>query len=176
MYFEAEANGRKYEVNVSESKTHWRVELKEKDMDWVRYDIPKRDYIYVDDTLSFIFNNSSYLVDVVGSGSEYTVFTRGAHAAVKVYNEESILHESLKAGSAFGGSGDLKSGMPGKIVKVFVKAGDRIHVGDPLLVMEAMKMENEMRATSECKVRDVLVKPGDNVESGVVLITFDKVE
>ncbi len=44
-----------------------------------------------------------------------------------------------------GAGSELNSGMPGKIVKIFVKPGDELKEGDPILIMEAMKMENEMR-------------------------------
>jgi biotin carboxyl carrier protein len=111
---------------------------------------------------------------VISKGTEYTVYTRGAHKTLKIYNEEKLLHESLKSGGAFGGGGNLSSGMPGKIVKIFVKPGDQVKEGDPLLIMEAMKMENEMRAGAAVKVKDVLVKAGDNVESGATLVTFEK--
>jgi biotin carboxyl carrier protein len=62
--------------------------------------------------------------------------------------------------------------MPGKIVKIFAKPGDEIKAGQPLLIMEAMKMENEMRAASDVKIKEVLVKEGENVESGATLVTF----
>jgi biotin carboxyl carrier protein len=175
MYFEAESNGRKYEMNVTETKTHWKVDLKEDLADWIHYDISKSDYHYVDETLLFIFKNSSYLVDVTSKGTEYTVYTRGAHSTVDIYNEEKLLHESLKGGSSLGQGDNLSSGMPGKIVKVYVKIGDVVKEGDPLLIMEAMKMENEIRSAGPAKIKDVHVKQGDNVESGVVLISFEKV-
>jgi biotin carboxyl carrier protein len=69
---------------------------------------------------------------------------------------------------------NLSSGMPGKIAKIFVKAGDVLKEGDPILIMEAMKMENEMRATADVKIKEVLVKEGENVESGATLVTFVK--
>ena len=174
MYFEAENNGRKFQINVLETRSSWKIDLKEEDSEWVRYDIPKKDYQYIDDTISFIFKNSSYLVDVTGKGTDYTVYTRGDHSAIKIYNEEKILHESLKGGSGLGQGHSLNSGMPGKIVKIFVKPGDIVKGGDPLLVMEAMKMENEMRSAGEATIKEVLVKKGDAVESGAVLITFEK--
>jgi biotin carboxyl carrier protein len=46
--------------------------------------------------------------------------------------------------------------------------------GKPLLIMEAMKMENEMRASVDVKIKEVCVKQGDSVESGAVLITFEE--
>lgn len=173
MFFEAEANGKKYQVNVNETRTHWKISLKPEDHEWIYYDISKEDYQYLDDTVSFIFDNSSYLVDVVGAGTEYTVYTRGSHRTVKIYNEENLLHESLKGKSSFGGGDNLSAGMPGKIVDVMVKEGDEVEENQPLLIMEAMKMENEMRASSAVKVKKVHVKPGDSVESGSVLISFE---
>jgi hypothetical protein len=69
MYFEAETNGRKYQINVVETTASWKIDLKEDGADWIRYDIPKSDYQSIDETISFIFKNSSYLVDVTGKGT-----------------------------------------------------------------------------------------------------------
>lgn len=174
MYFEAESEGLKYQVSVTESKAHWRVGLREEDKDWLYYDISKGDYQLLDDTVSFLFKDSSYLVDVISKGTEYTVYTRGAYKTFKVYNEEALLHESLKAGGGMGAGDNLSSGMPGKIVKIFVKPGDELKEGDPILIMEAMKMENEMRASSPVKIKEVLVKEGETIESGAMMVTFAK--
>lgn len=173
MYFQAESDGVKYEVTVQETKTHWRLGLKAEEKDWKYHEISKDDYRYLDETVSFIFNDSSYLIDVTSRGTDYTVYTRGTHRVFTIFNEESLLHESLKGGGGLGGGKTLTSGMPGKIVKVFVKAGDTLKEGDPILIMEAMKMENEMRAQSEVKVKEVHFKPGDTVEAGATLVTFE---
>jgi biotin carboxyl carrier protein len=174
MFFEAESDGTKFQVTVTESKAHWRVGLKPEGKDWTYHQIRKEDYMSLDQTVSFIFRDSSYLIDVIPRGTEYTVYTRGTYKSLQIYNEEKLLHESLKSGGGFGGGLSLNSGMPGKIVKVFVKPGDEVKEGDPLLIMEAMKMENEMRASGSVIVKEVMVKPGDNVESGAVLVTFEK--
>ena len=63
--------------------------------------------------------------------------------------------------------------MPGKIIEIFVKEGDVVKANKPLLIMEAMKMENEMRATADVKVKQICVKQGDSIESGAVLIKFE---
>lgn len=173
MYFEAEVDKKKFEVNVSETRTHWKVALRKKNESWHYYEILKSDYQYLDETVSFIFKNSSYLIDVIGSGSQMTVFTRGAAKTVNIYNEETLLHESLKKGGGFSRGENLKAGMPGKIVKVFVKKGDLVKANQPLVVMEAMKMENEMRAEADVIIKDLHVKEGDNVESGALLVSFE---
>jgi acetyl/propionyl-CoA carboxylase alpha subunit len=172
MFFEAVANKKKYEVHVTESKEGYKVSLREANKDWRQFVIPRENYQYLDETVSFIFNNSSYLLDVVNRGTEYTVFTRGSHRTIQVYNEEKLLHESLKRGGGFGTGENLSSGMPGKIVKVLVKAGDEIKAGEPIIIMEAMKMENEMRADADVKIKNVHVNEGDSVEAGALLITF----
>lgn len=174
MYFEAESNGVKYEINVNEAKETWKISLRPEGQDWVHYNLPKSDYQYMDDTISFLFKNSSYLIDVVPQGTEYNVYTRGSYRSIRIFNEETLLHESLKSGSGLGASDQLTSGMPGKIVKIFVERGQEVKAGDPLLIMEAMKMENEMRAGASAIVKEILVKPGDNVETGAVLVQFEK--
>ena len=60
--------------------------------------------------------------------------------------------------------------MPGRIVKVYVKAGDTVEIGAPLLVVEAMKMENELRAKASAVVDTVLVSAGQTVEMNAVLL------
>lgn len=174
MYFHAETNDEKYEMTVNESKTGWKVSIKPAGADWIHYEFSKDDYQYMDDTISFLFKNSSYLLDVTQTGVDYTVYTRGAFQTIKLYNEEKILHESLKGSRSLSASDSLTSEMPGKIVKVFVKAGDEVQPGSPLLIMEAMKMENEMRAAHAGKIKDVHVKPGENIESNTLLISFEK--
>lgn len=64
----------------------------------------------------------------------------------------------------------LLAPLPGKILKVFVKPGDRVKKGDVLLTIEAMKMENEMFASFDATVAEVYVKPGDKVETNKKLL------
>ncbi len=173
MYFEAEIRGKKYKVDVIEARHNWKVSLQPEGGEWKHYDISKNDFKSAEEYISFLFEGKSYLIDVLGQDTEYTVFTRNSFRAIKIFNDEMLLHESLKKGGGFGGDAQLKSGMPGKIIEIFVKAGDEVKAGKPLLIMEAMKMENEMRAASDVKIKEVCVKQGDSVESGAVLIKFE---
>ena len=85
-------------------------------------------------------------------------------------------------GGQAGGQGgpapaDVKDGLfapvPGKIVDVFVKLGDAVEEGAPLVVLEAMKMENELRAPKKGTVTVVPVKKGDTVERGQLLVGIE---
>jgi biotin carboxyl carrier protein len=64
----------------------------------------------------------------------------------------------------------IKAPMPGRVVRVLVGVGDRVTARQPVLVVEAMKMENELRAPRDGVVTEVLVAPGAAVESNAVLI------
>jgi pyruvate carboxylase subunit B len=63
--------------------------------------------------------------------------------------------------------------MPGKIIRVTVEPGQKVEEGDPVCVLEAMKMENELHAHQSGTVRVVHVKSGDDVEKGQVLVEIE---
>jgi biotin carboxyl carrier protein len=60
--------------------------------------------------------------------------------------------------------------MPGLVVRIHVAVGDHVAAGDPLVVMEAMKMENELRAPAAGTVRAIPIAPGTPVEKGALLV------
>ena len=173
MYFEATSNGVHYEINVREERKNWVVSIKPESGEWEKHVIPKEDYQVFDRTICFLYKNSSYLVDVIGSGTHYEVYTRGSYRSLELFNDETLLHESLKGNKGLGGGNTLGSGMPGKIVKILVNEGDEVKEGQPVIIMEAMKMENEMRATRDAKVKKIHVKEGASVEGGATLVTYE---
>jgi biotin carboxyl carrier protein len=63
--------------------------------------------------------------------------------------------------------------MPGKVVRVLVKPGDDVQPRQGLVVVEAMKMENELRASAAGRVRDVFVREGQSVEAGTALVVVE---
>lgn len=73
------------------------------------------------------------------------------------------------------GTGLIKSPLPGVILEVLVKEGDTVKIGDKLLIMEAMKMENNINSDKAGKVVSVKVKNGDSVLEGEVLVEIGAV-
>jgi biotin carboxyl carrier protein len=67
---------------------------------------------------------------------------------------------------------EIKAPMPGMVLKVFVNEGMEIKKGDNLFILEAMKMENIIKAPADVTVKTVKIKPGDKVEKGQVLMLF----
>ncbi len=77
----------------------------------------------------------------------------------------------MGAGETAGGK--ITPPMPGQIVDVLVEEGDTVDAGDPLVVLEAMKMQNEITAPGDSTVEDVLVSVGDAVEADDVLLVLE---
>ena len=103
----------------------------------------------------------------------YTVGTEGWSLPVEALDERRRAVQSLlRATARPAGPAPLVAPMPGLIVRVHVRAGDVVAAGQPLVVMEAMKMENELRATAAGVVRSVAVQPGAAVEKGAVLVAL----
>ena len=67
----------------------------------------------------------------------------------------------------------IVSPMPGLVLKVLATAGDRVTEGQPVLVLEAMKMENVLNAPIDGTIKEILVAAGKNVDKGQVLVTLD---
>ena len=63
--------------------------------------------------------------------------------------------------------------MPGKVVKIPVRVGDRLNAGDIVIVLEAMKMQSNYKVSSPCVVKEILVAEGDSVDNNQVLMTLD---
>jgi biotin carboxyl carrier protein len=76
------------------------------------------------------------------------------------------------AHSADGGPQRVTAPMPGKIVRVLVAAGEAVRARQPVAVIEAMKMENELRAGRDGTVAEVLGRQGDSVEAGALLLVI----
>jgi pyruvate carboxylase subunit B len=104
----------------------------------------------------------------------YTLWLDGHRFEVEALDERSKTIRDL-SGVAAGPSGPapLKAPMPGLIVRVNVQVGDQVQAGQGIVVMEAMKMENELRATAAGKVKSVLAKPGTAVEKGALLVELE---
>lgn len=78
------------------------------------------------------------------------------------------------SGLSGAGAGELKTQMPGKVVKLLIKEGDKVEKGQTVLILEAMKMENEIKCGIDGTVKKIHVKAGDALESGVLMIEVEE--
>ncbi len=105
----------------------------------------------------------------------YALWMGGYRFEVEALDERMRAIRDLTAAHAVAsGPRPLVAPMPGLIVRVHAKPGDTVEAGQGLVVMEAMKMENELRTTSVGIVRTVHVSPGMTVEKGALLLEFSQ--
>jgi pyruvate carboxylase subunit B len=107
---------------------------------------------------------------------QYEISIDGFRFQVEALDERSRAIRALSGASAKpAGPTHLAAPMPGLIVRVNVSGGDRVRAGQGLVVMEAMKMENELRAAAAGVVRKVLVTAGSAVEKGALLLEMEPI-
>ncbi len=105
-----------------------------------------------------------------------TIYIDGFNFDVKVTDEtRKLLKKFIQAarGSTNGNSMKLKAPMPGLVVKHIAEVGDEVKKGDPVIIIEAMKMENALKANEAGRVKKILVEPGQPVEKDAVLVEFE---
>ena len=116
---------------------------------------------------------STLVIEGNGRG-QWTIGARGERWDVEAVDERTRHIRSLTgAGDRPRGPAALKAPMPGLVVRVQVEAGQSVAAGAGVVVLEAMKMENELRAATAGTVRTVRVRPGEAVEKGQVLVEFE---
>jgi biotin carboxyl carrier protein len=98
-----------------------------------------------------------------GERYQVTVEDERTHAIRAMTGSSNVAH----------GPKSVRAPMPGLVVRVQVTAGDEVRAGQGVLIIEAMKMENELRAESPGRVSKVHAQPGQPVEKGAVLIEFE---
>ena len=105
---------------------------------------------------------------------EYDLSVEGYRFRAEALDERGrAIRELAGSRARAAGPAHLTAPMPGLIVRVNVSDGDRVRAGQGLVVMEAMKMENELRAGAAGVVRRVLVSPGSAVEKGALLLELE---
>jgi acetyl/propionyl-CoA carboxylase alpha subunit len=109
--------------------------------------------------------------DVIASsaGEEVQLASGPARAIATVVSERSRSQRKRGGG---GGAKELRAPMPGRVVRVACKAGEVVTAGQPVVVIEAMKMENEMRAPADATIAQIHVTEGASVEARALLVTF----
>lgn len=112
-----------------------------------------------------IENKRYRLTDVEWNGPEVRFSIHGFAHSVLVKDERDLLLEKLGFSSTDSANDRyIKAPMPGKVLSVLVKEGDPVNLGQPLVILEAMKMENELKAPVEGTVESLHVQNGQTVE------------
>ncbi len=122
-------------------------------------------------------NNKGYQVEVISISKEdktATIQVNGNRYEIELKDQYDTLLENLGMASMnVKKNNDYKAQMPGLIIDVRVAIGDEVKKGDPLIVLEAMKMENIIKSPDDVVVKSIHVEVGQAVEKKQVLIEFE---
>ena len=117
---------------------------------------------------SILIEGSSYQATVLGPGS---IQVNGHVFAVEIFDPRELRARSSAGESQ--GRQNIAAPMPGKVVRLLVAAGDAVEAGQGLIVVEAMKMQNEMKSPKAGTVVEVKTKDGATVSAGEILIVIE---
>jgi biotin carboxyl carrier protein len=130
------------------------------------------DAVSIGGTLSILVEGRVVDLELAGS------LPRLEYAAYRARGDATIETERTRTDPSLRAAGRVREAtvvapMPGRIVRLLVAPGDRVEAGTPLIVIEAMKMENELRAGHAATITRILVEPGVTVEAGTKLVELE---
>lgn len=126
-------------------------------------------------TWSIIYEQRSLLVDVErGVDGALAIYVDGERTELRLEDARTRKFAAMvNHASGVSSKGEtLRAPIAGKVVKLVVAVGDEVAAGDPVIVLEAMKMENELAASRDGAVKSISVSEGDSVETGQTLVTL----
>ena len=159
------SNPKSFEINSIDGK----FTLDDQDFEWDLRKIKTNYYHIIKDGKSY----NAELLSLESNSKEYKLKINGQIYQVKLKDRLDQLLEKWGMSDTQGTTlQKLKAPMPGLIIDIQVKNGMEVKKGDPLLVLEAMKMENVLKSAGDGVVKNLKVSPGESVEKNQVLIEF----
>jgi biotin carboxyl carrier protein len=158
-------------IVVNETNGYYDIEL-----DGKSYRVDCR-YFGDRDFLSLLINNKSYLIEsapVKPEEGRYYARVMGRHYDVEVLDELLVAVRDADGAPGQAEAYYVLSPMPGLILDVKVAEGDHVDAGDPVVIMEAMKMQNELTTEVSGIVKEIRVEPRQTVESQTPLVLIER--
>ncbi len=124
-------------------------------------------------TVSLIVDTESYSVQLDQRQNEVKVYIRDSIFPLEILDEKRLRMRRAAGKFTVEGKQTLTAPMPGKVVKILAKVGDEVKEGQGLVVIEAMKMENEMKSPKDGKLVEMNVREGQAVEGGAKLAAVE---
>ncbi len=122
--------------------------------------------------LSVLLDGQSFTVRVERHRGDWRVYTRGTDSIATVEDPRRWTGRARGAGAGLAGRQEVTALMSGKVVRVLVQEGQEVEAGQGMVVVEAMKMQNEIPSPKKGTIEQVRVKEGDTVEHGAVLVVI----
>ena len=166
MKFHVEINGRQRTVELERDDAAWRISLDGQAVDADAIEIAPNIF-------SILLNGKSYEIRVTPTPAGALTLQTGRHEFTAEVTDPRAWRGRRHGALEAEGRQQILAPMPGKIVRVLVQAGAKVEAGQGLLVVEAMKMQNEIRSPKSGTVERLLVKEGQRVNAGEALAWID---
>jgi len=162
--FIAREGGRELEVEVQRHAGGYRVRVEDRwlEVDFIEVGKYARSLRLADGTQYSLVHHRD--------GNTHEISLGGSTLAVEIIDP--LAAKRRRRDDEMGATGVVKALMPGRVVRLLVAKGEVVKKGAGLLILEAMKMENEIQAPADGTVEEIFVTPGQTVEAGVDLITI----
>ena len=165
MKFSAEVEGRVIPLEVTGAGGRYRVTVAGETLEVDARQVGESGW-------SLLLGAGSHLADLSEEDGVTVVTVDGEVHRIRIEEESRYLIRT-RGGTVAARGQVLKAPMPGRVVLIEVTVGQRVSRGDGLVILEAMKMENEFRATGDGTVKEIRVQPGQTVNPGDVLVVVE---
>ena len=166
MRFEVAINNTQRIVELERDAAGWRISLDGEVVDADALEIAPNIF-------SILLNGKSYEIRVAPTPTGTLTLQTGRHEFTAEVTDPRAWRGRRHGAMEAEGRQQILAPMPGKIIRVLVQAGEKVEAGQGLLVVEAMKMQNEIRSPKSGTVERLLVKEGQPVNAGEVLAWVD---
>ncbi len=163
MTYTFKLGNKTYKVDFEEKEglSLFSIDGEQKEIEFLRID---------ENTYSILVDNKSITVGIFREGKKIQVFHGG-----DLHEIEALSGRGASQGEG-AGSLNITAPMHSRVVKILKKQGDNIEVGDSVVIVEAMKMESELKASASGSIKEIRIKEGDTVEKDSVLVTLSDSE
>lgn len=156
-------NKKEFKLNLKEARSgHLQISIGKK-----KYDVSVE--FFTDEEMLLKIGSRVYDVIVNQNSNSYNICMTGKSIRIDKKSPFQTIRNSFGNTKKM----DVKTSMPGRVVELLLKQGDKVKENDPVLVLEAMKMQNEIKSPRKGKIKKIYPKAGDSVEAGAVLFTVE---
>ena len=161
MIYEVTVAGKVHQVELQRSGEHWRCKLD-------GLDLPMDAVSTREGVLSILIAGKSYEVKQESTVSESNIVVSGIRVPVQV-RDPRVLRSRRRGESGTDGPKKIVAPMPGKVVRILAPVGMAVELGQGVIVIEAMKMQNELKSPKKGTIRKLNITEGAAVEAGQTL-------
>jgi biotin carboxyl carrier protein len=167
MDYLVKIEGKKYTISIDAASNPPRIKINGKPVETQFFTNADNRQIQL------LIDNRSYDVEVLKQNGDFNVFIYGREYTLYAEDERlAKIREVAGLGMGKDKTKELRAPMPGLVTQILKQPGDTVFKGESLLIVEAMKMENEIKSLVDGEIKEIKAREGQSVDKNAVLVTF----